>query len=450
MSLSAGAATAVITPPLGSSIAGGMTDRIATDIHDELHVRSLVLDNGAERLVFAVCDLCVIPRDPIVRARHLIHGHTGIPMTNILVASTHTHSAPPAAHLFQSVPDPRYVEWLVVRIADCVRMAVKRLEPARIGWGVGREDRLVFNRRFFMKPGTIPPDPFGRTTDRVLMNPGAGNQNIDRPAGPIDPEVGVLAVKSSSSGRLISVLGNYALHYVGGEAPGHITADYFGYWARAMEGQGSAWPPPVCILTNACSGNINNVDVRAPAVRRPPYEKMREVAETLAAESRRVLDKIEWHDDVPLAASERELELAVRLPGAADVNQARKILASVPGAGQLRERPQIYARETVLLAETWPKTVYAPVQAMRIGPLGIATFPGEAFVELGMEVKAKSPFKPVMLIELANGYFGYIPTVEGHELGGYETWRAKSSFLEKQAAPKMVSSALEQLRRLAG
>jgi hypothetical protein len=177
---------------------------------------------------------------------------------------------------------------------------------------------------------------------------------------------------------------------------------------------------------------------------------MREVAEALAAESKRVLEKIEWRDDVPLAASEREMEMAVRLPSASDVAHARKILAAVPGSGQLRERPQIYARETVLLAEGWPKTVQVPVQAMRIGSLGIATLPGEAFVELGIEIKSKSPFKPAMPIELANAYLGYIPTVEGHEQGGYETWRAKSSFLEKQAAPKIVASAIEQLRRLAG
>ena len=109
----------------------------------------------------------------------------------------------------------------------------------------------------------------------------------------------------------------------------------------------------------------------------------------------------------------------------------------------------MYARETVLLDRDYPATVKTPVQALRIGGLGIATFPGEAFVELGLEVKARSPFKPTLLIELANDYRGYLPTVEGHELGGYETWRAKSSYLEKEAAPKMVSAALRRLEAVA-
>jgi hypothetical protein len=88
------------------------------------------------------------------------------------------------------------------------------------------------------------------------------------------------------------------------------------------------------------------------------------------------------------------------------------------------------------------------VQAMRIGSLGISTFPGEAFAELGLAVKAKSPFKSTMIVELANDYRGYIPTPEAHENGGYETWRAKSSYLEVTAAPKMVASAVQQLGKL--
>ena len=103
----------------------------------------------------------------------------------------------------------------------------------------------------------------------------------------------------------------------------------------------------------------------------------------------------------------------------------------------------------MILSESYPKTVRTPIQALRIGQLGVATFPGEAFAELGLAVKANSPFQSTMLIELANDYRGYIPTVEAHEHGGYETWRAKSSYLEKEAAPKMVAAAKRGLAELA-
>lgn len=302
----------------------------------------------------------------------------------------------------------------------------------------------MFNRRYFMKPGTIPPDPFGRTTDRVLMNPPVGSPNIIKAAGPTDPDVGVLAVESLD-GRPICLLGNYALHYVGGTGAGHISADYFGAWANSIR---RVAEPVVPILTNGCSGNINGINFLGQPVKSQPYVQIEQYAGTLAAECQRVGRKIEFHESVELAASMEELELGVRLPDAGDVAAARKLLGGAVAGNQYKDRSQIYARETLLMTGTFPKRVKTFVQAMRIGPLGIATFPGEAFVELGLEVKAKSPFKPTFVIELANDYRGYIPTVEGHEMGGYETWRAKSSYLEKEAAPKLVAAALRVLDRL--
>lgn len=442
--LRAGAATANITPQLGCSLAGGMTDRIGTEVHDELHVGCLVLDNGNARLAIATVDSCAVPRSILDRSKELIQSHTGIPPSHVLISATHTHSAPPAGHLFQSVPDPKYTEWLTVKIADAVRLAVNRLEPARIGWATGREDRLVFNRRYYMKPGAIPPDPFGRTTDQVQMNPPVGSPDIVRAAGPTDPEVGVLAVEALD-GRPLAVLGNYALHYVGGTGGGHISADYFAAWARAMGRL--AGRRFVAILSNGCSGNINGVNFLGPRVQHPPYQQMERYADLLAVECYRVWRTIVFQDTVELGASIEEIELGVRLPEAADLAQARQTLAAA-GPGPYQDRSHIYARETVLLAEGYPRTAPTWIQALRIGSLGIATYPGEAFVEMGLEAKAKSPFRPTMLIELANDYRGYLPTVEAHEQGGYETWRAKSSYLEKEAAPKLVACALRQLGRL--
>ncbi len=431
-----------ITPTLGCSLAGGMRDNIATEIHDELHVRGLVLDNGKARIAMATVDSCAVPRTIFDRAKELIAKHTSIPASHVLLSATHSHSAPASTHLFQSQADPKYTDLLAVKIADCIRLSVSRLQPARVGYGAGREERLVFNRRFFMKPGTIPPDPFGRTTDRVLMNPAVGSPNIDRPAGPTDPEVAVLAVESLD-GNPIAVYASYALHYVGGVGGGHISADYFGAWAEAM--QRLAGKPFVPILANACSGNINGVNFRGQPVRAAPYAMMRNYADTLAAETFRVWRSLEYRDDIELQASIEELTFETRLPPKDDVDAARKLLGFKEGP--YADRAEIYARETMLLAD-YPRQVKSFVQAMRIGSMGVATYPGEAFVELGLEAKSKSPFKTTMMVELANDYRGYLPTVEGHELGGYETWRAKSSHLEKQAASKLVASAVRQLGML--
>jgi hypothetical protein len=164
----------------------------------------------------------------------------------------------------------------------------------------------------------------------------------------------------------------------------------------------------------------------------------------MAEKSLRVLSKFTFWNRAPLAARETTVKLGVRKPSPSEVREAHRVLRK---AGSVLESlEEIYARETVLMAK-WPERVEAPIQALRIGDLGIVTFPGEAFVEVGLEVKKKSPFPITFCVDLANDYLGYIPTIGAHAQGGYETWRARSSFLERDAAPILVAAALDLLKR---
>lgn len=443
--LLAGAAASNITPPLGASINGGMRDRKAAHVHDELHARCLAVDNGQTRVAIAVCDSCVIPGEIFDEAKRIVHEQTGLPTTHMLMSTTHTHSAPTAAAVFQSVPDPAYQQFLTTRIADGVRRALNNLAPARIGWGVGREPNQVFNRRWHMKPGTIPPGPFGQPTDQVKMNPGRGNPNLLEPAGPTDPELPVISVQAGD-GQPIAVLANYSLHYVGGAGPGHISADYFGVFADRIQGLLAADrldPSFVPIMTNGASADVNNINFREKAAPRKPYEQMRIVADAVAAEAARTLREVRYRDRIVLDAREARMQLGVRHPSPAEVERAKAILAKASGP-QLRTLEEIYAQETVRLSE-YPRTVKLILQTMRIGDIGMVAIPCEVFVEIGLEIKERSPFKPTFVIALANGYNGYLPTVEQHGLGGYETWRARSSYLEVDAAPKIIDKLLTML-----
>jgi hypothetical protein len=444
----AGAATSNITPPLGASLNGGFTDRKATHIHDELHARCLVLDDGTTRLAFAVCDSCMLPRELVDEAKRLIQKQTGIPPQNVLVSATHTHTAPTATPVFQSDPDPEYLKFLTTRIADGVQRAANNLAPAQIGWGVGKQPDHVFNRRWRMKPGTIPPDPFGRSTDQVQMNPPVGSDNLVEPAGPTDPDEWVISVRTPE-GRPLAVLANYALHYVGGNPGDHVSADYYGMFAEALArdlGAEHRDPPFVAILSNGASGNINNVDFRGRRKGLPPYGQMRFVADDVAAEAKRACDSIEYHDRATLGARAATLELGVRKPSPQDLARAKEVLAPLAGK-PLRSSPEVYARETVLLND-YPDKVELVLQALRIGDLTIAAVPCEVFVEIGMELKHSSTRKPAFIISLANGYNGYLPTPEHHKLGGYETWRARSSYLEVDASTKIVNRLLGLIRSL--
>ncbi|HUG71724.1 MAG TPA: hypothetical protein VMM76_28530, partial [Pirellulaceae bacterium] len=107
-----------------------------------------------------------------------------------------------------------------------------------------------------------------------------------------------------------------------------------------------------------------------------------------------------------------------------------------------------YAQEALHLSKYLP-TERIKLQAIRLGDIGIAAAPCEVFAETGLAVKKQSPLARTFTIELANGYGGYLPPAEQHELGGYETWPARSSFLEVEAEAKIRTELLSLLAQVA-
>ena len=136
----------------------------------------------------------------------------------------------------------------------------------------------------------------------------------------------------------------------------------------------------------------------------------------------------------------------MRRPDEQRLTWAHDVWSRAKGATRLT-RPQVYARETLALAD-YPSTLSVPMQALRVGGLGVAAIPCEVFAETGLAIKQQSALKPTFTIELANGYFGYLPSAQQHEWGGYETWAARSSCLEQQAETKIRAEALRLLSRL--
>lgn len=449
----AGAYAITVNPqtfPMSSN--GNMTDKQATKITDDLHARCLVLDDGRLKLAIVVVDSCMILRHELDEAKRMASAATGIPADRILISATHTHSAVTAGSVFQSDPDPTYLPYLSAQIAKGIQQAHASLQPAEIGFGVGKNDRQVFNRRWYLKPGTMPVNPFGNTDDKVKMNPGRANPNLVKQAGPIDPDVSIVSVRTAG-GRPLALLANYSLHYVGGREA--FSADYFGEFANKIgelleadtKLEGSKRPTFVGIMSNGTSGDINNVDFTKPAPQQRPGEQLKIVADDVAATAFEVYKQIEHKKWLPLAMAEREIELGVRLPSADDLAEAKEQLAKA-GPGPYKAISDIYARETTFLAK-YPPTVKVKLQAIRLGDLAITSTPCETFVEIGLALKKLHPTGPLFTIELANGYNGYLPTPEQMDLGGYETWRARSSYLEREAATKITATLAELLKEVA-
>jgi hypothetical protein len=139
--------------------------------------------------------------------------------------------------------------------------------------------------------------------------------------------------------------------------------------------------------------------------------------------------------------------LAVRKPTEEQLAYARQILARPEDARPYHAHERIYAQRALQLHDS-PDEVAVPLQAFRIGGLGIAAIPFEVFTESGLAIKRESPLNPTFTIELANGSYGYLPTPRHHALGGYETWLGTNK-VEIEASEKIVKTILELFEGLA-
>ena len=104
------------------------------------------------------------------------------------------------------------------------------------------------------------------------------------------------------------------------------------------------------------------------------------------------------------------------------------------------------SRRTLAVAEG-PATVDVPLQAVRVGDLCVCAIPFETFVEIGLDLKQRSPFPHTIVVGLANGYNGYLPTPEQHKLGGYETWLG-TNWVQEDASVLITDQLLQMLGEL--
>ena len=441
--LRAGAAAVDVTPQqFPVNMPGGFSANFAEGAHDPLHARALVLDNGAVALALVVVDNLGVGREMADEAKAAAAQRCGLAPENILLAATHTHSAPSAG-------TEGYRQILFDGIVEAIVRAHQALRPAAVGHAAHELPEEVFNRRWFLKPDKMPLNPFGKS-DRVRMNPGTNPDVLDRPAGPTDPDVTILSVQEAPSRKPIAVFANYSLHYVGATPRGLVSADYFGEFARLMPSRVRGDENFVAMLANGASGDINNIPFLVTRPPREPFEQARIVARKTADAAWFARNSIEAHQsDVPLGMRQREVTLRMRKPTDEQVEWAKGVLA-VKDEAEKAKLPRLaenYARRTLSLAEG-AETVDVLIQAVRIGDFAICTFPFETFAEIGLDIKKRSPFGRTMVIGIANGSNGYLPTPGQHELGGYETWLGTCR-VQEDASVILTDQLLEMLGELA-
>ncbi len=446
--LKAASATANITAPLGTAIPGGFRARYAESVDDELFAKALVIDNGTTRLALVTCDLIAVTQPIVERTKARISERCDIPPEHVMVNATHTHTAVAIADLLGVDEDTDYTKWVPLKIADAVELAARKLCPARVGFASVKETRISFNRRWYMKDGT------------VRMNPGIQHPELGKPTGPIDADIAMMFVEAED-GTPIAAVANFSLHYVGTDNSNALSADYFGHFDRLMRYYigGTC----VSLLWNAASGQINNIDFSGQTKwTAKGHHQARKMANVLAGHFITEMQFMEMHQKLSLSAHMSTLTFRRKQITDEELGIAERVLSVPSGTFDEYEtgpfswvvgQPipprlvDIYARECLRVSKL-PKQLTAPIQVIRLGEAAIVALPGEVFVETGLNIKSTADANPLFLVSLANGYIGYICTDEAlMQQGGYETWTALSSLPDVGTVPAMEARVAELLNR---
>jgi neutral ceramidase len=420
-----------ITPKLGSQSPGGMQARRLSEVHDPLKAVAMVMKSEKATVALIGIDSLFITEETTARAREIILRENHIPGANVLIGASHTHGGGPIATCFESEADPAYLELVATRVALAVGSAYHSLHAAEVGDGIGREPSISFNRRFLMRDG------------RQVTHPGKGNTQIVKPAGPIDPDVGVLAARSPG-GDLLGVFVNFACHLtvMGGNG---FTADYVCYLRETLRKHYNNPQLAVGFLLGA-AGDVTQVDNLRPG-REFGDQWARMFGLALAAETVQTVERMSFRKDADVQAAQTFVNIPIR-----DASEdGRETPALGLGSGSTVDK--IYASERELVAQERARRPVIPceVQAIRIGELGIVTNGAEFFCQLGLDIKAASPFGRTWVVSLANGWIGYVPTASAYYAGGYEPRTARSAKMAPWAGQSLVEGSLAalELTRLA-
>ncbi|MBL9135640.1 MAG: hypothetical protein JNK85_07225 [Verrucomicrobiales bacterium] len=264
----------------------------------------------------------------------------------------------------------------------------------------------------------------------------------------MDPEVGVFYAESRESpARPVLTFVNYAMHpdTTGGT---RLSADYPGALSRMLALYKGA--EMLTVFANGTCGNLNHLDFRWAAPQSSPQEAHR-LGVILAAAVFKAYPKQHPLPDFPSGSLKVSKEI-VRLPlpsfTEAELAQARTDARTATDSTRDGFMRLVRAHRILDVAAREGKPQEVEVQIIALGrETAWVSWPGEIFVELGLSVKAASPFPHTYNIELANGTIGYIPNKSAWPEGNYEV---ESARVAEGSGELLVTSALRQLSTLFG
>jgi hypothetical protein len=429
-----------------------ITNTDAGLVNDPLYAKALALDDGSTKMVIITLDVVAIEEiGPIkngylAKVRSQIQKDLGVKPSNVLINVSHCHGI---------VRED--VDQLTVQ---AVKKAFANMSPVDIGVGKGHEDRIMENRRFKMKDGSqtdmrraysLPPD------EQIAQ------------VGPVDPEIGILRL-DKKNGETLAVVYNFAMHPIEGVPNGGNTADVIGFASKVIEQNLSEGT--MALFLQGCGGDINPVSYKG--VDNPPdaeplgnmlglsvlkalknihstkIEKIKLINETMdlpranfaprieamqayqakLLQSLRgtninlktfisLIDKHNYSEDFPSFYSHRYLhdELVGRQDLARmdslnkkDMDNYRQNIYTMEELTRVKENLSLLKKNHAAAAGR--TTINVEMLGVKIGDFVLVTFPGELTVQIGLNIKKKSPGEFTFVAGYTNGYIYYAPTAE--------------------------------------
>lgn len=375
-------------------------------IHDPVYARSLLLEINGERLAFVAVDLGVFTSENVEKVCQEKFG-----VEKVFICSSHNHTGP-------SKPGkaPAYSNLKIFyenQIEEAVRLALTNLSPARISAGSRSFPQLGFKRLIVRDDGHARESWMG--DDHYLpINP-------DRiPFGPVDDEVGVLRI-DDTNGQPRAIVMNYACHADVVCQSYAISADFPGAACRKVE---AAFGGTVnCLFVNGAAGNV------APLFTVPRRDGPDDPFKTDYAPMERMGELLAFET----------IKVARSLHGQAGDTSTKIQDSDLQFQGRFDKTKHFDVRLTTLLIND---------------DILIAANPGELFVELGLDWKAKMreevphPFY-FGYTWSGGGWPGYVPSIKGAALGGYGADQ-DSGMIEVGAGEAMFNKHLENYYILTG
>lgn len=365
-----------ITPPLevGILMSSGRRQWAPFEgVRLPLYARAVVVEKGNTRVGLVSMDLLGLAGEAVGGMDHFKrrvsdHAQKALTPDQIVLCSTHTHSGPESlalSDLFQTEPFRRWTQRLAEQIGAALQAAVESLRPCRIACGSVAAPGLSLNRRIRTARGITSVRGI-RPSDKVIG-----------PEGPIDEQVRVLAFNDEAD-RPAAVLVHATAHPVYEMCIKRVSPDYPGEMARLVE---ERHPGAAALFLQGAAGNVN-----PPQVSTGETDSRRH-GRQLADLVEQSLAKLRAVEDSQLAIRWRTVRLPARTP-----------------TGQPQTEPLV-----------------ARIGAKRVGQAALVFLPGEPFVEIGLAIRAASPFAWTAVVGYAESYIGYIPTDRAFRNGGYET-----------------------------